>query len=969
MACGSLLSEEDLCRFRTKKCRRLVSGACEFGITRCQYSHNQYWSRRCPIYLSDRSFIRYIHVLCPHVTTKQADPTERPTHGGGCGRPRCIRRQAGGGASGQQIPHTKGNGRRRGGSGSGKGGGDACCCFNEWKEEIIVNTCPRGGECPFAHSTEEILYHPLFYKMIICEKYREDVCDTYYCPYIHGLAEARQPKQYKLPFTTGIDIPPLPCVTIVARIEKKKAPLSGVTLEDATTTAVGHNAAVSGDNAGSLLRQAVAAAQRQHRELQQRGLQICRSLTNNGESDLPDVSRKLGEPAAHSVSNLVGSNPQHEVRARPDCSGEAGASEDDNAFACKALFDALRTLEGDKPSCNLSMTGGNRRSKTRESGLEAVTARLTGSQHRSFSGSRWTSLRPALASQFDNTPIRGRERQAQELTPPRGAPRLMLGGIAPEAAASLASRMSPVQLLTAAFELCGHDTRKDTRGFSLDNFDGVQEGRTVQPDVKPMGRLTEVHCGEVDRDVTERQIDCDVEQAGVPVEESVADNDQMMSAQLLLHFGPQSSSRSERALDPTPVMPPTPAIPPEGRVVSESECPQGTAHAPPSEVASGSPAEEGGVAGGIPFASLESSTASSPLSSPSSPSQDFQSGDLVAFTTQSDTSRDQPCCMSATTRSPSESGAEPELPSPDRSSHHSVSSAGNGRTGDGEVTDVVGADVSVRGVTESGAVVSVIMEPVIDEELKNDGERSDTPKEEIRETVAVGKTRNREWKLLSRGCIPQPSASYAVGGAEANTEHDNQVIVDGERTELLEGEGCQSEVSPQQSGGNLNDGLPFQDATNRTPNELIDLLEQAIKALWENVWKHTPKQWTRIQCASRELTNLLELRSIGQLATVGVTEDQWSDLMSVMCALEGSSTLPATGGLFLASTGASPSSSSSELACNWVRSVPGPDHSSPLSFTYIDRCAQSGKPPNFCSGRRLPRASEDMSPTHAFLHW
>lgn len=87
---------------------------------------------------------------------------------------------------------------------------------------MIENTCSRGGECPFAHSIEEILYHPLFYKMIICENYRKGVCDTYYCPYVHGLAERRRPSEYKLPFTTGIDIPPLPFVTVVSRIEKKK---------------------------------------------------------------------------------------------------------------------------------------------------------------------------------------------------------------------------------------------------------------------------------------------------------------------------------------------------------------------------------------------------------------------------------------------------------------------------------------------------------------------------------------------------------------------------------------------------------------------------------------------------------------------------------------------------------------------------------------------------------------------------
>ncbi|CBZ53927.1 putative D13 [Neospora caninum Liverpool] len=815
MACGSLLSEEDLCRFRTKKCRRLVSGACEFGITRCQYSHNQYWSRRCPIYLSDRSFIRYIHVLCPHVTTKQADPTERPTHGGGCGRPRCARRPAGSGAVGQQNQHIKGNGRRRGG--------------------------------------EEILYHPLFYKMIICEKYREDVCDTYYCPYIHGLAEARQPKQYKLPFTTGIDIPPLPCVTIVAKIEKKKAPLSTLTLGDSPTAAAGPNEALTRESAGSMLRQAVAAAQRQHHQLQQRGFQFCRSLKNAGDGGMPGESRLSGEQLAHSTSSVIEQASQSMVRAYPHCTGEAGASVNDDGFACKALFDALRTLEGDNTTCTLSMTGGGRRTRARESGLEAVAARLTASRHRSFSGSRWANIRPGLASQLDNTDVGGRDRQVEELTPPKAAPPVMLGGIAPETAAALASRMSPVQLLTAAFELCGHDSRNDTIGFSHDAFDGAQNASTDLPDVGPSGKLAELRCSEADRR-TDKQLECGMEEASeVPVGQGGADNEQMVSAQRQLQFGPQSSSCSGKAVDRLPTLPVTSVTPSQDQLVSEGECPQASQHVPQSAAASRSADEEGGMAGGMPFASLESSTASSPLSSPSSPSQDFQSGDLVAFTTQSDTSRDQPCCMSATTRSPSESGAEPDLSSPDRSSYHSVSSTGGGHTGNGAATAEVGAGTSEGGATESGAVVGFIKEHVVEEETTNEGERGGSQEEEIRETMVVGKARSNEWTRPPRSCMSQPSELYAACGAEADAEQDNEMPVQGERTERLEGDGLRSEVCPQRSDENIGGGLALQGATHRTPNDLIDILEQVVKTLWENVWKHTPKQWTRIQCASREV--------------------------------------------------------------------------------------------------------------------
>ncbi|CAD2101116.1 zinc finger protein, putative [Plasmodium vinckei lentum] len=157
MVYATLLSEEDLSRFRTKQCKRLLNGGCNFGLDRCQYSHNEFWNRRCPFYLSDSSFIRYITVMCPNIETKS--------------------------------------------------------------DGSINSVCLRGGECPFAHSTEEILYHPLFYKTKRCEDYKKGSCNTYYCPYVHGLAETRVPGTYKLPFTNGIDIPNIPNIIIVDKID------------------------------------------------------------------------------------------------------------------------------------------------------------------------------------------------------------------------------------------------------------------------------------------------------------------------------------------------------------------------------------------------------------------------------------------------------------------------------------------------------------------------------------------------------------------------------------------------------------------------------------------------------------------------------------------------------------------------------------------------------------------------------
>ncbi|KAL8425308.1 hypothetical protein Efla_001690 [Eimeria flavescens] len=170
MACMPLLSEDDLCRFRTKTCKRLLSGGCDFGLARCQYSHNKQWHRRCPVYVSDHSFIRYVHLLCPKVQLLKASGSGAP--GGGEAPLQCI------------------------------------------------SSCERGWECPFAHSREEALYHPLVYKTAPCQRYQRGACSLYYCPYVHSESETRRPKCYRLPFTSGIDIPPIPNVVVVSHISK-----------------------------------------------------------------------------------------------------------------------------------------------------------------------------------------------------------------------------------------------------------------------------------------------------------------------------------------------------------------------------------------------------------------------------------------------------------------------------------------------------------------------------------------------------------------------------------------------------------------------------------------------------------------------------------------------------------------------------------------------------------------------------
>eukprot|EP00923_Selenidium_pygospionis_P019696 GHVN01034354.1.p1 GENE.GHVN01034354.1~~GHVN01034354.1.p1 ORF type:complete len:608 (-),score=116.38 GHVN01034354.1:185-2008(-) len=154
MATSPFLSEDDLHRFRTKPCRREKQKGCEFGRNRCQYSHNDYWPRRCPFYLTDRSALRYLPYTCPQIKLGDNDL-------------------------------------------------------------IVHNACDRGGHCPFAHSWEEVLYHPLFYKTSICKLFHQGECECYYCPYVHGLAEHRLiTRTYTLPYTRGILLPSHPNVCV-----------------------------------------------------------------------------------------------------------------------------------------------------------------------------------------------------------------------------------------------------------------------------------------------------------------------------------------------------------------------------------------------------------------------------------------------------------------------------------------------------------------------------------------------------------------------------------------------------------------------------------------------------------------------------------------------------------------------------------------------------------------------------------
>jgi len=127
--------------FRTKPCQRLARDGVCGWRSQCQFSHSPEWPRRQP-----RRY-NYSPELCPHIRVVKAhDGTEQ-----------------------------------------------------------IVNSCSAGLRCPWAHSKEEVLFHPHVFKTALCEEHTNNVgnnqgknrnakknrCHRYYCPFAHGSDELR----------------------------------------------------------------------------------------------------------------------------------------------------------------------------------------------------------------------------------------------------------------------------------------------------------------------------------------------------------------------------------------------------------------------------------------------------------------------------------------------------------------------------------------------------------------------------------------------------------------------------------------------------------------------------------------------------------------------------------------------------------------------------------------------------------
>ncbi|KEP66114.1 UNVERIFIED_CONTAM: hypothetical protein HHA_262970 [Hammondia hammondi] len=169
MACPPLLTEDDLLRFRTKACLRLAQGSCSFGLDRCQYCHSSVWTRRPPFFS-----------VVAHQQRNSSDDRHHCT-----------------GALLRYLPV-------------------ACSNLVVSNGNITAVPCHRGQNCPFAHSRDEIVYHPLLYKTEECDDHETSRCAIYYCWKAHGTKERRKPPKLRLGVVKGIDVQVFyPGITVV----------------------------------------------------------------------------------------------------------------------------------------------------------------------------------------------------------------------------------------------------------------------------------------------------------------------------------------------------------------------------------------------------------------------------------------------------------------------------------------------------------------------------------------------------------------------------------------------------------------------------------------------------------------------------------------------------------------------------------------------------------------------------------
>eukprot|EP00917_Polyrhabdina_sp_WS-2016_P011487 GHVP01025358.1.p1 GENE.GHVP01025358.1~~GHVP01025358.1.p1 ORF type:complete len:277 (+),score=28.38 GHVP01025358.1:1502-2332(+) len=192
-----VLGEEEITVFRTKACRRhstpkanlptpidKLSPSCRFGQN-CYFSHNAQWLRRVPFLLTTpQTSLRYIHYLCPDVILPPVLQKAFVAVRLGCGKKSHLLVRS--------------------------------IHFSEF-EVALKSSCRLGSSCPYSHSMDEVVFHPLLYKTLICRNFSYSrSCILSYCPFIHALEEQRIPEkilqqkncyEFFLPYTHGAELP------------------------------------------------------------------------------------------------------------------------------------------------------------------------------------------------------------------------------------------------------------------------------------------------------------------------------------------------------------------------------------------------------------------------------------------------------------------------------------------------------------------------------------------------------------------------------------------------------------------------------------------------------------------------------------------------------------------------------------------------------------------------------------------
>lgn len=180
--------------FRTKSCQRLArDGVCGWR-SQCQFSHELEWPRRQP-----RRY-NYSPEMCPNIRVIEDEET----------------------------------GTQR-----------------------MENNCTAGLRCPFAHSKEEVLFHPHIFKTNLCEEHanntsstakgrnaKKNRCHRYYCPFAHGNDELRTsplPAEQRERCVRGMEVFPsdVCCVVCTRHWITPQATVSEKTYQEPSAQLVG----------------------------------------------------------------------------------------------------------------------------------------------------------------------------------------------------------------------------------------------------------------------------------------------------------------------------------------------------------------------------------------------------------------------------------------------------------------------------------------------------------------------------------------------------------------------------------------------------------------------------------------------------------------------------------------------------------------------------------------------------------